>query len=248
MLVSIIKILTNIHNEGGGSILLQRLLLLRKPCKGGILIEFAFAIPVCIILLFFVHDHFRFYELKNKLKTSAYLIATMIQNINNSKSNEQLSLSDIKRIVFAGSLNLFHTNSMFYPFPLGTSPHAYFQYVKRIEENKYNYQAFWTNPYQKGSTSPATMRGAIDANGTRTLSQITNIHPDLECHKDGDERLLINYWFRQEFGSDESSSKIGFLIMKPKWGDVGFSINNKGSFSYVLIITPKPGLFPLRNN
>jgi hypothetical protein len=36
--------------------------------------------------------------------------------------------------------------------------------------------------------------------------------------------------------------------MKPKWGGIGYSLNNKGSFSYVLIITPKPGLFPLKKD
>ena len=201
--------------RGGVFALLHRISHSRKRNKGGILIEFAFSIPVYISLLFFVHDHFRFYELKNKLKSSTYLIASMIQQINNLKSNKQLLLSDIKKIVFAGSLNLFHTNSMFYPYPFGTTPHAYFQYVKRIESNKYNYQCFWVNANNQ-SSSPATLAGGgATASTTKTLSQIIDIHPDLECHKDGDERLLINYWFYAMCGN-ESNSKLGLLIMKPK--------------------------------
>ena len=154
----------------------------------------------------------------------------------------------MKKIVFAGSLNLFHTNSMFYPYPLGITPYAYFQYVKRVESNKYNYQAFWINA-NNNSSSPATLDGGgyADESTTKTLSQIIDIHPDLECHKDGNERLLINYWFGAMCGN-ESSSKLGLLIMKPKWGSRGYSLDNKGSFSYVLIITPKPGLFPLKKD
>ena len=98
----------------------------------------------------------------------------MIQQINNSKANKQLSISDMKRIVFAGGLNLFHTNSMFYPYPLGTTPHAYFQYVKRVDSNTYNYQNFWVNAYESNSSSsPATLDGDSSPTSTKTLSQIT---------------------------------------------------------------------------
>ena len=83
---------------------------------GGILIEFAFSIPIMIILLLFVHDHYRFYELKSKLKSSAYLVASMIQQLSNTRSDKQLTSTDLAHIVYASCLNLFHSNSVFSRF------------------------------------------------------------------------------------------------------------------------------------
>ena len=57
--------------------------------KGGILIEFAFSVPILVGLLFFLCDHYRFYELKNKVKSSAYLAASMVQQITNNRTNKQ---------------------------------------------------------------------------------------------------------------------------------------------------------------
>ena len=69
-------------NCGGGVFaFLRKILRLYTSHKGGILIEFTFSIPICIFLLFFVADHYRFYELKSKVKTSTYLVSSMIQQL-----------------------------------------------------------------------------------------------------------------------------------------------------------------------
>ncbi|MBQ7674714.1 MAG: hypothetical protein IJT36_09465, partial [Alphaproteobacteria bacterium] len=70
-----------------------------------------------ISLLFFLCDHYRFYELKNKLKSSAYLAASMVQHISNTRTDKQLTVNDLARISYASCLNLFHTNTMFNPWP-----------------------------------------------------------------------------------------------------------------------------------
>ena len=117
--------------------------LSKRHYTGGILIEFTFSIPVCIILLFFVNDHYRLHELKNKLKSSSYLIASIIQQLKNSSTEKQLSLADFAKITYAGCLNLFHTNSMFKPWPLGISFNVGYYWVKRENTDSYKYQNFY---------------------------------------------------------------------------------------------------------
>ena len=233
--------------RGGVFALLQRILHLRKRNNGGILIEFAFSIPVCITFLFFVHDHYRFYELKSKIKSSTYLVASMIQQIGNMRTNKQLTMRDIKQIAFAGTLNLFHSNSMFYPYPFGVQPMLYCQYIKRISKNEYKWQGFFVNAVNT-STSPDTLGGAPHNDyPNKTSTEIADIHPDMVCYNDGEERLLINVWLHRTDAANISSSKLGFFFLQPVWGVNWYRIDNKGSFSYAIVITPKLGLFPVKN-
>ena len=83
--------------------------------SGGILIEFAFSIPILIILLLFACKHYRFFELRDKLKASTYLVANMIQQITNTKVDKQI----LNRIAYASCLNLFHINFRFYALSFG---------------------------------------------------------------------------------------------------------------------------------
>ncbi|MBR1733886.1 MAG: hypothetical protein IJ730_00300, partial [Alphaproteobacteria bacterium] len=46
--------------------------VLNRKSFGGILIEFAISLPLLLVLLFFVNDHYRLHELKNKCRGSAY--------------------------------------------------------------------------------------------------------------------------------------------------------------------------------
>lgn len=225
---------------------MRRLLRARKHNKGGILIEFTFSIPVCLALLFFVNDHYRFYELKNKIKSSTYFIASMIQQIGNNRANKQLTMADIKRIAFAGTLNLFHSNSMFYPWPLGVQPMVYCQYIKRISKNEYKWQGFFVNAIDT-SMSPDTL-GGMPHNGypNKSLTEIADIHPDLVCYNDGEERLLVNVWLNRIRPANISNSELGFFFLQPTWGTNWYRVDDKGNFSHALVITPKPGLFPVK--
>ena len=181
--------------RGGVFALLHRLLPIYKRYKGGILIEFTFSIPICIILLFFVADHYRFYELKNKLKSSAYIAASLIQQIGNKRTDKHLTKADLQRISYASCLNLFHTNSMFNPWPLGIYYALFTHYVKRVSNDSYQYQQ-----------SYATMSSGIAPNNsmccgcnsyTKSLSQIQAISSDLVCDKDGEERVIIACHYRK---------------------------------------------------
>ena len=208
----------------------------KKKHKGGILIEFTFCIPLCIILLFFVNDHYRFYELKNKIKNSAYLAASMIQNLGNTRTDKQLTTSDIGRISLASCLNLFHTNAMFNPWPLGIYYVVDYRYVKRVDANSYQYQHSWAS-FAVGTT-PKDMNNGVDSIYTKDAGQIQRTNLDLICYNNGEERLEIQVCYRYKKNFDKS--KLGFLFMTPK-------AINSNLLEYKFVITPKPGLFPMVN-
>lgn len=86
---------------------------------GTILIEFTFCVPVIIVLLFFVCDHFRFYELKSKVKTSAYLAASMAQQYGNVKTNKKLTTANLMKIHYASFMNFFIRQTMWSPYQFG---------------------------------------------------------------------------------------------------------------------------------
>ena len=202
--------------------------------KGGILIEFAFSIPILIILLFFASDHYRLFELQDKLKASAYLAASMLQQIRNTKSDKQLTQNDLARIAYASCLNLFHTNSMFKPWPLGMYFAIDFWWVKRISENNYRLQTGWGTT--ASGNSPNGMTKNIGDRNAQTFEGVKGIHPDMLCDKDGEEKLMIDCSYRKV---NFNKSKLGFFIITPQ-----SSYASNYLFRYTLVITPKPGLFP----
>ena len=211
---------------------------------GGILIEFAFSVPIIISLLFFVSDHYRFYELKDKVKSSAYLVASMVQQIGNTKENKQLTKSDLAYISYASCLNLFHTNTMFNPWQFGIYYAMLCHYVKRINSNNYQYQYNCATM----STGNAPNNNSMFLNcssGSKSLAQVKNMHPDLVCDKDGDERVLITTHYRK--ANKFNKNKLGFFILDPRISTSVDGMTNN-FFTYEVVITPKPGLFPVKSD
>ena len=211
--------------------------------KGGILIEFAFSIPILISLLFFINDHYRFHELKDKVKSSAYLAASMIQQITNTRTNKQLTIDDLARISYASCLNLFHTDAMFSPYPFGIHYIVRYFYVKRNNDNSYLCYIYWTST---GNTNVKRalldgMNRSCSSSGNRTKAQVQRYHPDLVCSNDGEERLLIICYYGATASTNFSKSKLGLFLLDPNFGQ-------DGNFSHQLVITLKPGLFPAKTN
>lgn len=228
----------------GGYFIHQVLSAKKQKNKDGILIEFTFSIPVCIILLFFVSDYYRFYELKNKIKSSAYLMASMLQQLGNTKTDKQITINDLGRISYASCLNLFHTHSMFKDWPMGIYYCVAYYYVKRIGADNYTYQYLWISTGNKAeikSDFKDYINMTYRAEQTKkTQSYVEAIHSDLVCQNNGDERVLIRCYYNISTSTNFTKSKLGLYILEPKFGE-------KGNFKYDLVIVPKPGLFPVKN-
>lgn len=217
---------------------------LKSSNDGGILIEFAFSVPILVSLLLFVCDHYRIYELKNKIKASAYLTASMVQQIGNTRTDKQLTIADLVNITYASCLNFFNNNSMFSPFPFGISYSINFIYVKRLNSNSYQFQHSWAST--EGGDTPQNMWREIGTVWTSPLKDIVAVNPKLVLDKDGDELLYINCAYRRM--QNFNKSKIGLYILDPqlvKGGEhVGYS--HPDLLYYEIFITPKPGLFPIQ--
>ena len=186
-----------------------------------------------------MNDHYRFFELQNNIKMSGYMAASMLQQLSNAKTIKQLTKNDLARITYASSLNFFHTKSMFDPWPFGIYICIDYIYVKRINSENYQYQLIWlaTN----AGNSPNTMYYGIDnVLSTKTKTEVAAINSNLVCNKDGDERVLLISWYRKQPGFDKK--KLGLWMLNPKESDIYATI-----FKYKLVITPKPGLFPVVN-
>ena len=212
--------------------------------SGCILIEFAFSIPILIILLLFACDHYRFYELKDKIKTSAYLATSMLQQLGNTRTDKQLTSTDCAHIAFASCLNFFHTNSMFEPSPFGIMYVAHFYYVKRINNNSYQYQKCFGAT--QNATSVQTMNKYCSSVTQKTLAKIQSLHPDLVCNKDGEERVLIECVYRAA-RNYKSKRQLGFFLLEPR--TIRSTLDNSDNFfSYCIVITPKPGILPCKSN
>ena len=162
----------------------------------------------------------------------------MLQQLKNTKNNKQITKEDCGYIAYASCLNFFHTDSMFSPYTFGVYYSMDLYWVKRISDNEYLYQLSYglTN-----KTSPGYCCGIAHI----TPEKVRSMHPDLVCGKDGDERLLIECSYRKLWNFNKN--KIGFFLLSPQ--DI---INTEGNVTenisiYRLVITPKPGLFPAKN-
>ena len=189
-------------------------------------------------------DHYRFYELKDKVKSSAYLAASMVQQIGNTKSDKQLTKTDLANIAFSSSLNFFHNNTMFRPNLLGLYYAVSYEWVKRINENSYKFQhCYSTTSY---GDSPSNMNKGYTETTTITKSEVAAKNTDLVCSNDGDERVCIECCYRKPdySGYVFKKNNLGFFILNPvkKTGIDGMTNN---FFFYQILITPKPGLFPV---
>jgi hypothetical protein len=165
----------------------------------------------------------------------------MVQQLGNTKTDKQLSVADIQRIAYASCLNFFHTNSMFNPWPLGIFYSVDFYYAKRINNDNYQYQHVWTQT-KNSCNSPSTMQSSCGNLSAFSKSNIEASYPELVCNKDGEEKLVIACCYRKQ--SNFNKSKLGLFLLEPL-------ANNNHSragtiFVYEVVITPKPGLFPVK--
>ena len=206
-----------------------------------------------ISLLFFLCDHYRFYELKDKVKSSAYLAASMVQQITNNRTNKQLTITDLGRITYASFLNFFHlAKEMYVPMPLGLNPRMGYFWVKKTADNTYQYQVVESRPNtNKGydDTSSLLLYKEFHEVTTKTETQVKELLPDLVCDNIGDEKAVI-WAVLQQIAGTFTKEKAGFFVMPIK-GFSGFGFSDayvatvKGHFQYKLVFTPKPGLFPI---
>ena len=83
-------------------------------CRGVILIEFAFCMPVLIILLFYINDLVRIKRYYSQTEFVGQQMANMIQNISQNREDKSVKLKDIARISYLAWLSVYPGNTRFW--------------------------------------------------------------------------------------------------------------------------------------
>ncbi len=132
---------------------------------------------------------------------------------------------------------------MFYPWPLGIYYLVNFHYVQRENNNKYNHCYYYVAIENRGEGLNAI--GYHHESSKKTFAEIEEINSELLCEKDNEERLLIRCYYGSTKNTKPTKEKLGFLVISP----TSYYANTFDTvkFKFQLVITPKPGLFPVIN-
>ena len=105
-----------------------------------------------------------------------------------------------------------------------------------INNSNYQSQFCWTSTYL-GSPPNAIDRSI------GSVETYSSVDSDLMGSKDGDEHLKLTVHYRM---IDFDKSKLGFFFLNPKFTRI-YGTTLDDIFSSNIVITPKPGLFPIKN-
>jgi len=75
--------------------------------SGVILIEFALAVPFLVMILYFSLDAPKHQRWKTQMKNAAYMVASMIQNVSQSRADKRIAILDFKRIAASYGTTIF---------------------------------------------------------------------------------------------------------------------------------------------
>lgn len=133
--------------------------------KGGVLIEFAFGIPILILMLYFCFDVPSAYRLMHKLNTSSRMAATMLMNINMYKFDKRITAKNLEKIVQL--LGIYFSGNVKNQLPYNLS--LYVTCVKGTGGN--GFSTIWSgaaniNLQDRSVTSGETFNGATKIQGS----------------------------------------------------------------------------------
>jgi Flp pilus assembly protein TadG len=246
------RVVTIIQREEGQA--------LGKSCTGAILIEFAIAIPVLILLVYYLHDIPRLKHLNSRMKFCAHCMANILQNVSQDREDKKITLSYLRNTVAAAYLSIFPGKTIY----TTSKSHAPFGYVlsgqiycvKGLDNG--NVSVMWCYRWHAADNSPSpstitiqTYRDPRSLVNTGTNVSPPSIYPGLSIQS-GQIKILVEvafhyypssvgtkYYFTdgRSCASVPAKTALGFWVLSP---------TSKGSavfFNTVVIFTPKPGLF-----
>jgi hypothetical protein len=212
---------------------------MNRKVKGGILVEFALAIPLLVTILYFALDAPKHSLMKSRMKNSAYFSASMIQNISQNRADKRVTKKDLAFIITSSLMNIFHglkqfnliDSSINHCFGL-----SYIYYVKGLPNGKASVLWVWDSGSMISTPTRSTGIGYGD-NGYSIVRYKTNVNPQ-EIHKDlvineEEIKIIIDIML-----CSRNDRKLGFYLLEPKGSTQAFCF-----FNTVTIFKPKPGLF-----
>ena len=237
----------------------------KQQSKGAILIEFAFCMPVLILLIYYMHDLFKIQRYYSQTEFVAYQMVQMIQSISQNRESKTITANDLRYITSAAYLTIFPGTTMFWQgkgLHFVCAPHPLIYYVKGNSDGTATTVwgiAFWTS--ESTVVSPAKMK--IDAwSSTHDLSRInmgtnvppSQIYPTLKI-KPGEVKIIVEAVIFFHTGFKDVNGKSGYTpqkvfgchLLSPKhWRNQNGYLSKSqrmAFFNSVVIFSPNPGLF-----
>ena len=168
--------------------------ILKNKKTGAILIEFAFAIPVLVAILYFILDGpgLRLYQLK--LKNTAYFAVNLIQNLTDQREDKFINVDDLKRVTLSAFGNIYRSNTMLKnkseKYPFGHHGHIYLWCIFGNEDGK-TASVKWVWESGSPGKTPAEFSSSIFTSADSISNSIVKFGksvPPTYIHKD----LVIN--------------------------------------------------------
>ncbi|MDR1236311.1 MAG: hypothetical protein LBJ96_04870 [Holosporaceae bacterium] len=196
-----------------------------------IFIEFVFAIPILVAILYYLHDIPKAKRMYAKMDFCAHCAVNIMQN-----HGKKITRTDLAYMLCASALTIWPGNTM-YSGALGYRPLCYLYYVVGTAHNKCSVKWGWDSGLP--GSRPGGNRGQIivGSNGHSSVRFETNaekVYPSLKIEK-GEVKVILDicchlqtpYLLRKYFGF--------YVISVPT--------RSYSCFHAVVIFTPKPGLF-----
>ncbi len=252
------------------SFLIIQKLRFRSANCGVILIEFAFCMPILIILLFYINDLVKIKRYYSQTEFVAQQFANIIQNISQKRENKKITVNDLKYTVALAYQTIYPGKTMFWQ---GSGnhfvhiPHPIIYYVKGNNDGTATTvwgKPFWTN--DSPVTSPATIKteAQTSSHDISLINMGTNLQPSqiyqtLKINP-GEVKIIVEAIIFFKTTDKDTSGKSGYTArdvfgcrsVSPKlWFNKNSSYTHidaagglrGGYFNSVVIFTPKPGLF-----
>ncbi len=246
-------------------LLLQKIFRLLCTRRGGILIEFAFSVPVFLALIYYLHDLPLMDRWYKQTKFCAHQIAQELQTVSQQRANKKITLNDLRYAKAGACLSLYPGKSMFITSPgrskFGRIPIYWIHCIRGNSNGTAN--ILWSR-YIHGidnGTSPSKL-DAYDADWTdtrqlvNTTSQVnvvpSKIYPGLTIES-GQIKMIVecaqyvrssgnNFTDGGSVNSVPRRTLFSFLLTSPKGRNL-INVPPEMYFNSVVVFTPAAGLF-----
>lgn len=180
-----------------------------KKCKrGAILIEFAFGMPILVLMMYFCLDVPRAYQFINKLRTCSEMAADLITNVYSYEGDTSISIEELKYVSRALEIYFFGNpsrKSQEYDFNIST----YITCVTGTEDGKFkiNWVVGVDNDISnhkisayRSSKGAVKMEGFTSTKSSKISSDLNNTEFKDFVVQNGDTKLIVEafVWRKSE--------------------------------------------------
>ena len=194
-----------------------------------ILIEFAFSVPVFLLLIFYSHDACRLKRLQRKMRFVSLEVVSILQNISQNRANKAITMTDLKYAMATSFLSWCPAGELFPKsgFFMGASPTCIIYYFYGTEKNTatckwYCRSENWRAPPTNSTfqTTGIHWERSVDYRQTDTRK----IHPSFTIEK-GEYKVLVESfaYYKNSFCKSDGSMNVSpkdslsFYLITPRY-------------------------------